>query len=205
MRGRGLRLLFPWAMSCVLALPTGCALVAPPEPAIVSSLLDQMPAQVPQHARGSATLLVYTPQARAAVDTTQMAYALRPHQLAYFARNEWAETPPQMLQPLLVRTLEATGAFRAVVTPPQTGGSTLGLRTEIVDLVQDFGDDPPVLRFSLRAVLSDEAGNRTIATHEWTLREPLPQKTPGAGVLAGNEAVARVLRELAAFVLEHTP
>ncbi len=206
MRRRGLRLLFLCGVAGALALPAGCAFVAPPpEPPMVSSLIDQMPAQVPQHARSRATLLLFTPQARAAVDTTQMAYALRPHQLAYFAHNQWAETPPQMLQPLLVRTFEATGAFDAVLTPPQTGGTTLGLRTEIVDLVQDFGQDPPVLRFSLRAVLSDEAANRTIATREWTLREPMQQKTPAAGVLAGNEAVARVLRELAGFVLEHAP
>ena len=198
MSGRALRLLS-------LCMLTGCAFMAPPEPPMVSSLLDQMPAQVPHKERGRATLLVFTPQARAAVDTTQMAYAVQAHQLAYFARNQWAETPPQMLEPLLVRTLEATGAFTAVLTPPQTGNVALGLRTEIVDLVQDFTQDAPVLRLSLRAVLSDEAANRTIATREWTLREPMPHKSPAAGVLAANQAVARVLPELASFVLEHTP
>ena len=198
MRARALLLLS-------LCLPTGCAFVAPPEPPMVSSLLDQMPAQVPHKERGRATLLVFTPQARAAVDTTQMAYAVQAHQLAYFARNQWAETPPQMLEPLLVRTLEATGAFSAVLTPPQTGGVTLGLRTDIVDLVQDFTQDPPVLRFSLRAVLSDEAANRTIATREWTLREAMAQKSPAAGVLAANTAIARVLPQLANFVLDHAP
>jgi cholesterol transport system auxiliary component len=205
MRRRGLRILSHCVMPVVLALPAGCALVAPPESPMVTSLLDEMPAQVPHKARGGATLLLFTPQARPAVDTTQMAYTVRAHQLAYFARNQWAETPPQMLEPLLVRTLEATGAFSAVLTPPQTGSVALGLRTEIVDLVQDFTQDAPVLRLSVRAVLSDEAANRTIATHEWTLREPMPQKSPTAGVLAANQAVARMLPEIAAFVLDHTP
>ena len=172
---------------------------------MVTSLLDEMPAQVPHRAQAQATLLVLPPQARPDIDTMQMAYSLRSHQLAYFARNQWAETPAQMLQPLLVRTMEATGAFVAVLTPPQTGGVKLALRTEIVDLVQDFAVEPPVLRLSLRATLNDEAANRTIATREWTLRQPMAQKTPAAGVLASNEAVARILRELAAFVLEQTP
>jgi len=172
---------------------------------MVTALLDAMPAQVPHRAQGQAMLLVLAPQARSAVDTTQMAYSLRPHELAYFARHQWAETPPQMLQPLLVRTMEATGAFTAVVTPPQTGRISLELRTEIVDLVQDFTADPPVLRLALRATLSDEAANRTIATREWTVRQPMAAKTPAAGVLAGNAALARMLRELAAFVLERTP
>jgi cholesterol transport system auxiliary component len=205
MRGRALRFSSLCVTVSVLALPAGCTLLAPPEPPMVSSLLDQMPAQVPHKPRSRATLLVYAPQARAAVDTTQMAYALQPHQLAYFARNQWAETPPQMLAPLLVRTLEATGAFSAVLTPPQTGGVTLGLRTDIDDLVQDFTQEPPVLRLSLRAVLSDEVANRTIATREWTVREPMPRKSPAGGVLAANEALARMLPQLAGFVLEHTP
>jgi cholesterol transport system auxiliary component len=205
MRRCGRRLLSSCLAAAALALPAGCAFVAPAEPPMVTALLDEMPVQVPHRAQGPATLLVLPPQARPDIDTTQMAYSLRPHQLAYFARNQWAETPAQMLQPLLVRTMEATGAFVVVVTPPQTGGVKLALRTEIVDLVQDFALDPPVLRLSLRATLSDEAANRTIATREWTLREPMAQKTPAAGVLAGNEAVARVLRELAAFVLERTP
>ena len=202
MRGGARRFLLPAA---ALALCAGCAFVQPPEPPLVSAVIDQMPAQVPHRARSRATLLVFTPQARAALDTTQMAYAVQPHQIAYFARHQWAETPPQMLEPLLVRTLEATNAFGAVLTPPQTGSVALGLRMEIGDLVQDFTQEPPVLRVALRAVLSDETGNRTIATREWTAREPMQQKAPAAGVLAANRAIARLLPQVAGFVLENMP
>jgi cholesterol transport system auxiliary component len=194
------------AVAGALVLFAGCALLAPAaDPPMVTSLLDQMPTDLPHARRRAATLMVFTPEVRPAYDTTQMAYALQPHQVAYFARNQWAETPAQMLQPLLVGTLEGTGAFAAVVAPPQTGEIALGLRTEIVDLVQDFGQDPPVLRLSLRARLSDEAANRTLATREWTVREPMQQKGPRAGVLAANEALARVLRQVAVFVLEQAP
>ena len=36
--------------------------------------------------------------------TTQMAYSTEAYQIAYFAKNEWAETPSQMIQPLIVKT-----------------------------------------------------------------------------------------------------
>lgn len=108
-----------------------------------------------------------------------MACTLQPHQVAYFARNQWAERPGRMLQPLLVRTLEATGAF-AVVTPPYTGAPVLALRMQ----------------------LSDDASRRTLLTREIALRETMLQREPYAGVTAAIEAVAKALRAIAALVLE---
>jgi cholesterol transport system auxiliary component len=195
-----------WPAASALGLAAvlaGCGLLPPAEPPTTSWLLDQLPADVPRRAVRGGTLLVVPPEARPSIDTTEMPYTLRPHHFAYFAHNRWTETPPQMMQPLLVRTMEATGAFEAVLTPPHPPGRSWTLRTEIVDLVQDFSVDPPVVRLSLRARLSDPASNRLLGTREITLRETMQQKSPQAGVMAANKAVAAGLRELAAFVLEN--
>lgn len=192
------------ALGLVAAL-AGCALGPSADPPMTTSLLDQPPADVPRRAPTRATLLVFPPEARPAIDTTQMAYTLRPHHIAYFAQNQWGETPPQMLQPLLVRTLDATGAFAAVVTPPYDGAATLALRTEFTELVQDFAQDPPVLRLALRVRLSDESAGRVLGTHEIRVDEAMLQKNPAAGVQAANDALAKALRALAAFVLEKAP
>ena len=189
---------------CAAALLAGCALPAP-EPAMTAALIDQLPAQLPQAPRGALAILVLTPQARPAYDTPRMAYSLRPHHIAYYSRNEWAETPPQMLQTLVVRTLEATGAFRAVVTSPHTGAYALGLRTEITELVQDFAQEPPTVRLSLRVRLSDGIASRVLATREITVKLPMQQKNPQAGVAAANAAMASALEQLAGFVLESSP
>jgi cholesterol transport system auxiliary component len=182
-------------------LQQGCALLPPPEAPVTLSVLDQMPADLPRRPQVQRTLLVLAPEARPLFDSPQMAYTVQPHQVAYFARNQWAERPARMLQPLLVRTLEATGAF-AVITPPYTGAPVLTLRTELIDLVQDFTQDPPVLRFGLRMQLSD-AGQRILLTREMTLREAMVQRAPAAGVAAANQAMAKALRGLAVLVLEH--
>ena len=193
--------------SCLLLAATlaACALAPVAEPPVTQSLIEQMPVDVPRRPVSSWTLLVLPPQARPAVDTTQMAYALEPHQLAYYARNQWAETPPQMLQPLLVRSLAATGAFAAVVTPPNASAGTLGLRSEIVDLVQDYTQQPPVLRLALRVRLSDERTQKVLGTRDIEVREPMEQKAPAAGVSAANTAVAKALQQVAQFVLERMP
>lgn len=194
-----------WAgLLALVAVLAGCALAAP-EPPMTSALLDQLPADVQHRPASRATLLVFPPEARPAIDTTQMAYTLRPHHLAYFAQNQWAETPPQMLQPLVTRTMEATGAFAAVLSPPYSGTATLGLRTELTELVQDFSQDPPVLRLGLRVRVSEPASNRVLGTREFAVREPLRQKAPYAGVLAANTALAQALRDMASFVLEQLP
>jgi cholesterol transport system auxiliary component len=190
------------AVTLALAL-AGCAF-PPADPPATTFLLDQVPTGVPRGAPSPVTLIVFPIEARPAIDTTQMAYTVRPHQLAYFARNAWAEPPPRMLQPLLVRALEATGAYAAVVPPPHRTTGSLGVRTEILDLTQDFASDPPVLRLVVRVRLSDEAANRVIATREIVASETMQQSTPAAGVLAANDAVAKALRELAAFVLERS-
>jgi cholesterol transport system auxiliary component len=184
------------------ALLTGCALPSG-EPPMVSSLIDQLPSVLPQRPRSAATVVVLRPEARPAYDTTQMAYSLRPHHIAYFARNQWGETPPHMLQPLVVRALEGTGAFRAVITAPLAPAATYELSTEVLDLVQDFATEPPLLRMALRAQLREVEGQRRVAAREIVVQEPMREKSPAGGVAAANIAVQQALRDLSAFVLEH--
>jgi cholesterol transport system auxiliary component len=179
-----------------------CALLSPPEPAVTTARLEKTPAEVPRRDPRPVTLLVFSPEAKPAFDTTQMAYTLRPYELAYFSRHQWGGTPSKMLQPLLVRTLESTGYFSAVLTPPHAGRYRYALRTEILELTQDFTSEPAGLRLSLRVRLSDDATNRVVATKEIALREPMRHKTPYAGVVAANDATAKALEEVARFVLE---
>lgn len=172
---------------------------------MATALLDAMPADLPPGRRRAQALLVYAPQARPVYDTTQMAYTVRPHQLAYFSRNQWGETPSQMLHPLLLRTLERTQAFAAVVTPPYTGTATLALRTEVLELLQDFNGDVPVLRFALRVQLVDEGSGRVLGMRDIALQQRMEQKAPYEGVLAANEAVMQALRAVVGFVEEVAP
>jgi cholesterol transport system auxiliary component len=187
-----------------MASATGCALLSPPDAARTTAVLSKMPAEVPRRDARPVTLLVFSPDTSPLYDTTQIAYTLRPYEVAYFSRHQWGETPSQMLQPLLVRTLEATGYFSAVLTPPYAGRYSYALRTEILQLTQDFTSDPAAVQLSLRLRLTDDATGRLVATKEISVREPMQQKTPQAGIAAANEATAKALQQAAQFVLEKT-
>ena len=185
-----------------LSLVPGCALLSPPAAQARKEVLNRMPSEVPQRASHGAVLLVFPPQTRPIYDTTQMAYTTRPYEIAYFSQHEWAETPAQMLQPLLVRTLQDTRFFGAVLAPPYPGRYSYALRTEIRELIADFTAEPATVQLSLRLQLSEGATGRIVAIKELSIREPMQQKTPYAGVVAANEAAAKALLELARFVLD---
>lgn len=189
-----------WLALVCLTLAS-CALVTPPPPQIDhNALLNQVPRALPHGDRRTVIVLVLPPETTAIYDTKRMAYMTRPHEVSYFNQREWGETPSEMLHPLLVDTLENTGSFAAVVVPPYTTRYTYALRTAILELRQDFTSRTPTLELSLRFRLTDGAG-RIVATKVVSLREPMRQADSYAGVVAANEATARALQEMAAFVV----
>lgn len=164
-------------------------------------MLSEVPADVPHERRHAATLLVPQPYSRPAYDTTRMAYSARLYQIAYFRDNEWAETPAQMIHPLLVRALQLTGFFRAILTPPATGPAGYTLRSEVVELVQDYTVSPPALRLALRLQMLGASG-RPVAGDDITVHETMREATPYAGVIAANEALTKALRRATRFVVD---
>jgi cholesterol transport system auxiliary component len=193
--------LFDVAVLAVLLVP-GCSLLPPAPAELRKEVLNKMPDGLPHRASNGAVLLVFAPHARPIYDTRDMAYTARPYEISYFSQHEWAETPAQMLQPLLVRTLQHTRFFSAVLSPPYAARYSYALRTEIRELIADFTSEPAALQLSLRFQLSEGATDRIVATKEISIREPMRDRTPYAGVVAGNDATARALLELATFVLE---
>jgi cholesterol transport system auxiliary component len=191
------------AAALVVAIAAGCTLLPPEQTETNKEVLSTLPEAVPQRDTRPATLLVLRPDTQSIYDTTQMAYMTRPYQVDYFMHYAWGATPSQMLLPLLVKTLENTHAFAAILTTPYAGHYSYALRTEILELTQDFTTHPPILRLALRMQLGDATG-RIIATKSISLREPLEQESPYAGVVAANNAAAKALLEVAKFALENT-
>ena len=186
---------------CVV-LCAGCALLSPVKIDTKKYVLDRIPLDLPIAQAHSATLLVLVPETDPIYATTQMAYTSQAYQIAYFSQNEWAETPSQMIQPLIVETLRRTHYFSEILAPPHFGSHTYALRTEILELKQDFSSNPAILRLTMRFYLSREVTAQVIATKELSVQEPLRDRSPYAGVVAANEAMVYVLRELAKFTVE---
>jgi cholesterol transport system auxiliary component len=188
-------------IACVV-LFSGCALFSPVKIDTKKNVLNNTPLDLPSETTHSATLLVLVPETMPAYATTQMAYSTQAYQIAYFSQNEWAETPSQMIQPLIVKTLRNTHYFSEVLSPPYFGRHTFALHVEILELRQDFTSEPATLQLAMRIYLSREATNQIIAAKELSVREPMSERNPYAGVVAANEAMPKLLRELAKFVVE---
>jgi cholesterol transport system auxiliary component len=193
----------PALIACVM-LTSGCTLFSPVNIETKKNVLNSIPLDLPSETTHSATLLVLTPETMPAYATTQMAYSTRAYQIAYFTKNEWAETPAQMIQPLVVQTLRNTHSFSEVLSPPYFGHHTYGLSIEILELKQDFTGEPAAVQLAMRISLSRDATNQVVAIKELSVSQPMSEKTPYAGVVAANVAMQRLLRDLAAFVVEKT-
>jgi cholesterol transport system auxiliary component len=194
----------PTLSTLCIGLLSGCSLFQPVSTETTKNLLDSVPHQVPSGKPLEADLLVLVPDTAPVYATTRMAYSTRTHQIAYFSRNEWAGTPTQMIQPLIVETLRDTHHFREVLSPPDFRRHALALRTEILELEQDFTFEPAMLRLAMRAQVYREATNEVVATRELSVQEPMAERTPYAGVVAANKAMAALLHQLAKFVVEST-
>lgn len=181
--------------SCSFLSPVA---VTPPQKHMISQTPGHV--SVAKHPRG--VLLVSFPDTQPVFNTTKMAYTNSKYTVAYFSQHEWAETPAQMLQPLLVKTLEGSHTFRAVVTPPYSGQFDYSLQTQIISLQQNFLQKPAMLNLVVRAQLLKNSSNRLLASKVFSISEPMPSESPEGGVYAANQASVRLLKELAIFCRE---
>lgn len=187
-------------LALVVALLPGCALLSPAQVDSKKYVLNTIPADLPRQPGQGATLLVLPPDTMPIYATTLMAYTPQAHEIAYFSQNEWAATPTQMLLPLIVETLRRTQYFRAVWPSPYVGPHSFVLRSELLELQQDFSTEPATLKLAIRVSLSRAASDQLIATQELRVQEPMPERAPYGGVVAANRAMERLLRQLAQFV-----
>lgn len=163
------------------------------------------------------TLLINMPKANAGFDTRRMMYTRVPHQLEYFAKSEWVDTPARMLQPLLVSAIEKSADFKAVLPKYSTVKSDIRLESEIVQLIQIFHSKASSskvstskssaskisqVQFTLRATLIDNATNTVIARQEFDELTEAKSDDPIGGVLAANQAVNTVLEKVSKFAQE---
>jgi cholesterol transport system auxiliary component len=188
------------ALGAFVLIVAGCTVLPPAVPAPSLHLLDALPATPAAGERRDLTLEVAPVRAAPGFDTAAMAYVGKPHALDHFAQNRWADTPARMLTPLLVRTLESEGGFRAIVPGPSSVPADLRVDTELVRLQQDFLQKPSRVDLALRVQVVGLRDRRVLATRYVEVTEPAASDDPAGGVAAANVAAARALAMVAAFV-----
>lgn len=197
---RGAAMLLLAGALCLLVGCSGTLLPKPPAPPARFTLDGAMAAAAPRRPAADApALVVAVPRAAPGHDGKRMVYLRRPLELEAFAFHEWVDPPAQMLAPLIVRSLQDSGAFRAVLLAPSAASGAMRLETELIRLQQDFGTQPSQVRLTLRAVLLDTATRQVIAWREFDESVAAATDDPTGGVAAAHQATQRVLAALASF------
>ncbi|MBU0676392.1 MAG: membrane integrity-associated transporter subunit PqiC [Proteobacteria bacterium] len=182
----------------------GCNILLPsttPYPSFYS--LDSVPEIAKAAASATApTLIINPPVAAAGFDNPRIIYMRETHKFEYFAHSEWVDSPARMLMPLLVTTIENSGAFRAVVLTPSSAIGDLRLDNEIIRLQHEFLTQPSQVHFTLRSYLVDNKTRRVLAWREFDTIVPAASDDTYGGVVAANHAVKIVLEELSTFCAE---
>lgn len=194
------------AAAAVALLMTACTAIVPRPPAVqnIFVLNTAFPPQAsanPGHGSGP-TIVVTPPRAAPGFDTPRFAYVPRSNEISYYANSRWAEAPPEMLEPLLIQALEATGEFHAVVKSSSPVPGDLRLDTEIIHLQQEFLAKPSRLRFTVRAQVLDLKQRRVLATRTFDVVEEAPGDNAYGGATAAEAAAGKVLRQVAALAAE---
>lgn len=145
------------------------------------------------------TLLVSKPHAAPGFDSVNMAYVRHPHEIEYFTKHQWAETPAKMLWPLLVDNLEKQSGYRSVIPAAGLVKGDVRLDLEIVQLQQEFSVPKSRINIKLRVQLIDQNTYRVLATQTFEGTEITPSEDPYGGVIAANRALKPLLRQIADF------
>ena len=149
------------------------------------------------------TLLVTVPKAAPGFDSNRIAYTRKPPKLDYYRDSVWSDAPAKMLLPILVRAFEATGAFKAVVSPPAPGLANLRVDVDVIRLQQEFMTQPSRVRLMARIKVVDLKSGHVLGTQVFEAVQPAPSEDASGAARAANVAVQKVLEQMVRFVLRY--
>jgi cholesterol transport system auxiliary component len=150
-------------------------------------------------------LLVTLPREQAGFNTTGIAYLQRPHEIKYYAYNEWAEPPSRLLVPLLVQGMEKTNCWATVAQPATAVRADYRLDTEILNWQQEFFPNSSRVRLALKAQLVDAQKREVISARRFEIVEEAPSDDAYGAVVGINRAAARLLKEIAQWITTDAP
>lgn len=182
---------------------TACSIFSPIKTETSTQyVINMKPAYIPQGKTSSLNLLINKPRMSTIYNTTQIAYSEKPYQISYFVKNRWAETPGEMLYPLIIQTLEATHSFHFVGSSVSLTQYDYIVNTNIIELQQDYAHKPHTVSFKMRVEIINAKTNNLVASEEFSAIQNISQDNPYSGAVATNQAVASLLTQLTDFILK---
>ncbi len=189
------------ALACFSFLLTSCTLFSPVQnQGNASYQLKNTPSVHTKNTKAY-TLLVTTPETNAMYNNNQIAYTQNPYQISYYAKSYWADTPANMIQQLMIQTLQNTHFYHAIIPQANMGRYDYILNSQLLELEQDFLVSPTRERFKFSIQLVRAADNHVMATKQFSVSIPTHQNNAYGAVIAANKAVSIGLLQMTNFLI----
>lgn len=147
-------------------------------------------------------LVIERPVANAGLDTTRVALMRTPQEFEYYARANWTDSAPRMVQTLLVESFENSGRIVSI------GRESLGLRSDFVlksELrefqAEYFHGAVPQVRASLSLKLVQMPRREIVASTNSTALVVADADRIPEVIAAFDEALGQVLKEAVSWTL----
>lgn len=187
---------FPMLFALVLS---ACSAVSQASAPLDAYTLQPLP--VAERQSGSRHLVVELPTASGALATDRILIKPNPLQAEYLPKGRWVDPVPELIQTLLVASLQNTGGFRLV------GRDGAGMTPDFVALVEvnDFQAEAPaktgtLVRVGMTLSLLSAENNRLIATRRFDATQMAAGSDTLPLVSAFDAATRQVLADAVAWV-----
>lgn len=194
------------SLSLAVALLAGCGAVSALNDA--GKALDaydlQAPRDLPQASRmAQRSLSIEPPATPGALDTDRILLRPNPVQALYLPGARWSDKAPLMVQTLMLRSFEDTGALAYVGRRPLGGAGDFALVSEITDFQAELEPDgkTATIRLRLTARMVREADARVLARRSFTASAAVVSLDTLDLVQAFNAASDQLLREIVTWGL----
>lgn len=151
-------------------------------------------------------LTVFVPTADAALNTARIALRRSPVSLEYYARANWVDTTPQMIQTLLVESFENSGRIVSIGRQSVTLRADYSLLTDLREFQAEYKDDgPPTVRVRLNAKMVRMPQREILALENFEFTERARGNDLPAIVDAFDIALGKVLKRVVEWTLTGVP
>jgi ABC-type uncharacterized transport system auxiliary subunit len=157
-------------------------------------LADLAPPPGPAGKTVARSLVVVSMPSLGIGDTFSMAYSRAPKQRALYQNASWADRPSNRVAQLLVRRIDARGAFASVAELGSGVGGDLALNLTVDELVHDTA--AASARLELTVELVDRTTRTLVARRRFAAAAPVAEENARGAVEALSQALTTVLDEV---------
>lgn len=197
-------------LAVAAALPlalTGCGAISAfgdaTSPADVYELSTPGDLPVRQGRPQARDVIVEVPTTGGALATDRIMIRPAPLQAQYLPDIRWSEESPLMVQTLMLRALDRTGAFQYVGRRPLGPGGDFAIVTELVDFqaVLTPEADTAVVEVRVISRIVRERGAQVVASRSFAASEPAESLDDADLTAAFDAATGRVISDFTVWTL----